>query len=65
MTTFGELCCEVCGISGSVTAMHRTNPKGEKGKWRCSPCLETPTNPEVLKVTDFFETDNMEKYFNG
>lgn len=40
MTTFGELACEVCGISGRVVAMHRANPTdweaeggGEHAPW--------------------------------
>lgn len=60
MTTFGELKCEVCGISGSVVAMHRANPKGEKGRWRCEPCMTTPIDPEVLTVTDQFEAHNLD-----
>lgn len=52
MTTFGELACEVCGVSGSVAAMHRANPKGEKGRWRCESCLGRPVDPAVLRVTD-------------
>ncbi len=52
VTTFGGLCCEACGISGSVTAMHRANPKGEKGRWRCAPCLGRPVARGVLAITD-------------
>jgi hypothetical protein len=60
MTTFGELCCEVCGVSGQVTTMHRSGPKG-KGidpHWRCESCLG-PADPVALAVTDDFQTHNM------
>jgi hypothetical protein len=59
VTTFGELCCEVCGVSGSVVVMHRANPKGEKGRWRCESCLDTAPDPVVLAITDAFQTHDM------
>lgn len=52
MTTFGELCCEKCGIKGSITPMFRANPKGEKGRWRCESCMTEPVDATVLAVTD-------------
>lgn len=61
MTTFGELKCEVCGVPGSEVAMHRANPKGETGRWRCEPCLGKPIDEGVLLVTDAVEFDNMRK----
>lgn len=57
MTTFGELKCEVCGVPGSQVAMHRANPKGEKGRWRCESCLGKPADPEVLAITDAIRLD--------
>lgn len=57
---FGELACECCSISGSIVAMHRVNPKGETGRWRCESCLDTPADPAVLAVTDFYTIKNME-----
>lgn len=39
-------------MTSDVTALHRANPKGEKGRWRCEPHLDTAPDPEVLKVTD-------------
>lgn len=61
MTTFGALCCEVCGVSGQTVAMHRSGPKG-KGMdphWRCESCLDAPPDPVVLAITDDFQTHNM------
>lgn len=58
MSTFRDLKCEVCGVSGSVVAMHRANPKGEKGRWRCESCLDSPPDPKVLAVTDYFSLDS-------
>lgn len=52
MTTYDEMCCEVCGVHVSVTAMHRANPKGEKGRWRCAPHLGKPVEAGVLAITD-------------
>lgn len=51
-TPYAELCCEVCGVHMSVTALHRANPTGESGRWRCAPCLGRPIDPRVLVVTD-------------
>lgn len=59
MSTFGELKCEVCGVSGSVVPMHRANEKGVAARWRCEPCLGKPIESEVLAVTDYFQTQNM------
>jgi hypothetical protein len=59
VTTFGELCCEVCGIKGSVTPMFRANPKGETGRWRCEGCMTSEIPAEVLAVTDDVEFDNL------
>lgn len=63
MVTFGELKCELCGVSGSQVSMHRTNPKGETGCWRCEPCLGRPVEEEVLRITDAYEVDNMRRRF--
>lgn len=60
VTKLGDLCCEACGVSGAVAAMHRANPKGEKGRWRCESCLDVPADPEVLAATDYLQTASMD-----
>lgn len=65
MTTFGELCCEVCGVKGSETPMFRANPKGETGRWRCEGCMEGSIDPATLEITDAVVIDNMRREAEG
>lgn len=48
--------CEVCN-QGPMhgVSVFRTNPKGEKGIWRCEPHLETKPDPEVLEIVSIIE----------
>jgi hypothetical protein len=59
MTTYAEHCCEVCGIHVSKAAMHRANPIGEKGRWRCESCLGKPVDPTVKAVTDTIQNEGL------
>ncbi len=52
MSDYSEMCCEVCAVHVSQAAMHRANPKGEKGRWRCARCLGKRIDPLVLSITD-------------
>lgn len=63
MTTFGELCCEVCREKPQV--LHRANAKGEKGRWRCEGCLDVPPPEDVLGVTDAIVVANHEANLSG
>ena len=55
MTTYAEMCCEVCGgHMKTVGALHRTGPQG-KGcdpHWQCGACVTAPVSASVLAVTD-------------
>lgn len=53
--------CEVCGRGpapeyGGV-GVHRQNPKGEIGIWRCDAHNEKPVDPHVRKIVDIIEND--------
>lgn len=45
--------CEICrrGIEQGVS-LHRQNPKGEKGVWRCADCNFKQVDPGVKLILD-------------
>lgn len=62
MTLYGDIKCEVCGVSVAITAIHRTSPKGKGSPFigRCSGCFDGPLDPIVTGVTDIIECHNLE-----
>lgn len=55
--------CEICGatpFSDGGTSLHRQNPKGEIGVWRCSDCNFKPVDPAVQEILDVLEDDRID-----